>query len=130
MEKEENKRLWWNGGKKTEPEENNKIKSAVLPPFQTGAVTCQLNVGQHLFLIPIQVTQQRVHASIKLPARSSSTPSFWLNDTEDTIPPRLVYRNSARFILPGMPIRRSALRSPRADLVAMPDTPLHHRQQI
>ena len=38
-EKEEKKRSWWNVGKKTEPEENNKIKPADLPHIQTNAVT-------------------------------------------------------------------------------------------
>jgi hypothetical protein len=39
MEKEEKKRPCWNPGKKTEPEENNKIKPADLPHIQTNAVT-------------------------------------------------------------------------------------------
>jgi hypothetical protein len=37
-EKEEKKRSSWNVGKKTQPEENNKIKPADLPHIQTDAV--------------------------------------------------------------------------------------------
>jgi hypothetical protein len=38
-EKEEKKRIYPKGGKKTETEENNNFKSADSPQFQTAAVT-------------------------------------------------------------------------------------------
>ena len=48
MEKEEKKRPCWNPGKKTEPEENNKIKPADLPHIQTNAVNRYFEQPQHL----------------------------------------------------------------------------------
>jgi len=85
-EKEEKKRSCWNPGKKTEPEENNKIKPADLPHIQTNAVTTRqkgartLHTGTFTGTFFTHLNEARVglgHSSTSLHSSRKTHNKWW-----------------------------------------------------